>query len=54
MKHFEIALIVFVCLVAIAIFFALLNFLGGYGALISAFLFAGLVNECAEKKESSK
>lgn len=36
-------------LVGVAIFYALIHFLGGYGAMIGACIVAGLVNETTER-----
>lgn len=36
-------------LVGVATFYALIHFLGGYGALIGSCIIAGLVNETAER-----
>ena len=38
-----------VVLASVAVFFALVGFLGGYGAMIGACIVAGLVNECHER-----
>lgn len=37
-------------IIAVAVFFALISYLGGYGALISAFITAGLLNYGLEQK----
>ena len=36
-------------LVGVATFYALIHFLGGYGAMIGACIVAGLVNETTER-----
>lgn len=36
-------------LVGVVAFYALINFLGGYGAIIGACIIAGLVNETTER-----
>ena len=38
-----------VVLASVVVFFALVGFLGGYGAMISACIIAGLANECHEQ-----
>jgi hypothetical protein len=37
-------------IIAVAVFFALISYLGGYGALISAFIAVGLLNYGLEQK----
>ena len=36
-------------LASVAVFFALINYLGGYGAMLGACIVAGLVNEVTER-----
>lgn len=38
-----------IILLAVAVFFALINYLGGYGALICAIIIAGLAQHGAEQ-----
>ena len=37
-------------IIAVAVFFALISYLGGYGALISAFIIVGLLNYGLEQE----
>lgn len=43
------AIISLVILAAVAVFFALVSYLGGYGAMIGSCIVAGLVNEATER-----
>lgn len=45
-SHFLAGLLV---LVGVATFYALIHFLGGYGAMIASCIIAGLVNEVTER-----
>lgn len=39
-----------IILIAVAVFFALINYLGGYGALLSAFIVAGISQFAVEQE----
>lgn len=45
-------IIVLAIIGAIAVFYLLIDFLGGYGAIISAMIFAGFGELCAEKVDN--
>ena len=54
MKTIDYILIGFIILIAVTAFFALINYLGGYGAIISAIIIAGLCNWSAERITEDK
>ena len=49
MKTLDYILIGFIILIAVTAFFALINYLGGYGAIIATIIIAGLCQWSAEK-----
>ena len=49
MKTLDYILIGLIILISVSVFFALINYLGGYGAIIATIIIAGLCQWSAEK-----